>query len=210
VNKPPLKYFVEFNGSMYPSLHLFEYGKQREGYWGGDEMRDHTDELIDALEHVYGEQFTYVFLFDWSSGHAKYPPGALNVHVMQVNFNGKKENESNINPPTILDEDYVNPDNFPNNLPKLKKGDIQHMRFQENVPPPFYKPNLTPEAYVGKAKGMKQVLFERGLFVHGMTENGPKDGSNISKLKSPNCSFILGREVIFVIFSQSIIQSSLL
>ena len=71
---------------------------------------------------------------------------------------------------------------FPDNLPKVKKkkGDIQHMTFQENDPPPFYRPTIPPQQYVGQPKGMKQVLFERGLYVEGMTEKGPKDGSNVA------------------------------
>ena len=59
-------------------------------------------------------------MYDWSSGHAKYPPGALNVNVMQVNFGCKQERLAKLNPTTIV-QDYVYPDNFPENLPRLKK-----------------------------------------------------------------------------------------
>lgn len=69
---------------------------------------------------------------------------------------------------------------------KLRVGDTQHMAFEEGAPPPFYacealphtsqkkknsrgKEVVTHEAYVGKAKGMRQVLWERGLFVEGMS-----------------------------------------
>ena len=51
-NKGPLKYYTEHDGRIYPSLHLFEHGKDREGFWGGDDMRDHTDELIDILDEM--------------------------------------------------------------------------------------------------------------------------------------------------------------
>ena len=50
------------------------------------------------------------------------------------------------------------------------------MVFVENDPPPFYRPGLQADKYVGKPKGMKQVLFERGLYVAGMTEDG-KNGN---------------------------------
>ena len=33
---------------------------------------------------------------------------------------------------------------------------------------------------MGQPKGIKQVLFERGLYVEGMTEKGPKDGRNVA------------------------------
>ena len=52
------------------------------------------------------------------------------------------------------------------------------MVFQENDSPP---PNLARESYAGKCKGMKQVLYERGLYVQGMTKNGPKEGETYSK-----------------------------
>ena len=107
-----------------------------------------------------------LFMYDWSSGRTKYPSGALNVNVMQVNFGGKQERLAKLNPTTIV-QDYVYPDNFPENLPRLKKGDVQHMIFQENDPPPFYRPNLSKEQYVGQPKGMKQVLYEWGCLWMG-------------------------------------------
>lgn len=46
----------------------------------------------------------------------------------------------------------------------FKKGDVQHMIFQEGDGPPFYSPNLDPNKYVDKSKGIRQVLWERGLW----------------------------------------------
>lgn len=71
---------------------------------------------------------------------------------------------------------------------KLGVGDTQCMIFEEGAPPPFYACEALPatnkmretqpgktmvahEAYVGKAKGMRQVLWERGLYVDGMSAN---------------------------------------
>ena len=60
-----------------------------DGYWSGDDVLAHTDEFVDFLEfELPGYQF--VFVFDWSSGHAKYPAGAPNVHNMGVNYGGKQ------------------------------------------------------------------------------------------------------------------------
>ena len=56
--------------------------------------------------------------------------------------------------------------------------------FREGDPPPFYKPGLAPSEYVGKAKGMKQVLWERGLWVEGMlvdiAEDDPKGRDQVT------------------------------
>ena len=46
------------------------------GYWNGHLMIEHTDEFVDALEFKF-PGYLFVFLFDWSSGHAKYPKGAV-------------------------------------------------------------------------------------------------------------------------------------
>ena len=49
------------------------------------------------------------------------------------------------------------PPEFP--LTKLRTNMFQEMVFQEGDPPPFYKPNLQPEKYTNKAKGMRQVVY---------------------------------------------------
>ena len=54
-------------------------------------MREHAEELLNVLEFVYGDRLTFFIVYDWSSGHAKYPEGALNVNVMQAHFGRKQE-----------------------------------------------------------------------------------------------------------------------
>jgi len=62
--------------SVYFSYCLFEYGKNREGYWDAEKMLTQTDEVISVMELKYpGKQF--VFLYDWSSGHDKKPADAV-------------------------------------------------------------------------------------------------------------------------------------
>ena len=48
--KRRLKYFHEYEDGCFYGLHIFEYGKNREGYWDGDDMCEHTDEMADADE----------------------------------------------------------------------------------------------------------------------------------------------------------------
>ena len=61
---------------------------------------------------------------------------------------------------------------------RVKVGDIQYFEFREGDAAPWYKPGLSASEYVGKAKGMKQVLYERGLWKEGMlvdiAEDDPK------------------------------------
>ena len=151
-------------------------------------MVKHTDEALDRLEFKYpGYQFLPIF--DWSSGHAKYPAGAPNVHQMNVNYGGK---QGVFRHAQIL-EDFSYPLDFPQHLPRLQKGDLQPMVFQEGDHPPFYRPNLQPREYVGKAKGFKQVLFERGLFRDGMT----KDSTNGNCDDATSMQFVLSECIDF-------------
>ncbi|CAB1112352.1 unnamed protein product [Ectocarpus sp. CCAP 1310/34] len=57
--------------------------------------------------------------------------------------------------------------------PKLKKGAAQFLTFQAGEYP-FHEPGATDQ--VGKIKGLKQVLFERGLWIPGMSMTGAKKG----------------------------------
>ena len=78
---------------------------------------------------------------------------------------------------------------------KITVGETQQMIFQEDDPPPFYKVDaprkdivvqkwkakqskyvdVVVEGYEGKAKGMQQVLWERGLYITGMVKSVSAD-----------------------------------
>ena len=181
--KPEPTFYTTYQGRFYPSLYLFEFGKNRDGYWTGDDMLKHTAEFIDFLEFKL-PAYQFVFIFDWSSGHAKYPENAPNVKTMNSTFGGK---QPLFRPAQIL-EDFTYAEDFPANLPRLKTGMFQHMVFQPDDPAPFYKPNAQPQEYVGKAKGLKQVLFERGLYTPNMTLEGDNKNSD----DATSMTFVLG------------------
>ena len=65
--------------------------------------------------------------------------------------------------------------------PKLKKGAVQHLTFQQGEYP-FYEPGATD--HVGKIKGLKQILFERGLWIPGMSMLGGKKGQKPNRKMS--------------------------
>jgi hypothetical protein len=95
-------------------------------------------------------------------------------------------------------QDFVYPPNFP--LTKLRKDMFQAMVFQEGDPPPFYKPNLQPDKYVNKPKGMRQIAYERGLWRDGMTENGTNgnadDNSSLKYVLSECLDFKLQKTAL--------------
>ena len=174
--KPPCKYFTDHNGYYY-AFHAFEYGKARQGYWDGDKMIEQVDEIIDAFNHLHPEDQA-LFIFDHSSGHAKYPEDALNANNMNMKYGGTKGCNMRA---TTLEEDYLNSnieveeeldDGIWSEPRPYKKCDVQHMVFQERDDPPFYAPYLQPQEYVGKPKGIRQVLWERGLLKADMSLEG--------------------------------------
>jgi hypothetical protein len=186
VTKPEIKHFQQYKDIFF-SFHQFEYGKNREGYWDSEKMIEHSLELVHACKVKYPDD-ECVFYFDHSSGHAAFPEDALNVYNMNLNYGGKKGEEMG-SAETL--EDYDGPDRVgrETNLShqqrhdlygvendglegKMKKGTVQHMIFQENDWPPFYNHRATD--YVGKPKGIKQVLWERGLWKEEYTLDGKK------------------------------------
>ena len=75
---------------------------------------------------------------DWSSGHAKHLPGALNANNMNVSY-GKSQaapRESTIPSDPEKAKLFLGPYD-----PKLKPGDTQYFYFREGDAPPFYDPS---------------------------------------------------------------------
>ena len=114
-------------------------------------MLAQTLDVLSMLEYKFPGK-TFVFLFDWSSGHDKKPVDSVILGNMRLKWGGK---QPLMRPSTIL-EDYASPD--PDIYRILKKREPQHFIFQENDPPPFYE--LTAQDYVGKPKGVKQIAYK--------------------------------------------------
>jgi hypothetical protein len=128
---------------------------------------------------------------DHSQNHNKYRDGSLNATNMNTGFGGKQ--------PTVRDTKIVKRDGYLGAGPEgtLQVGQTQTGAFAEGDPAPIASPNA-PKAdekkwqddaktipdnakdgtqkvtagYIGKAKGLKQLVQERGLWVAGMTDDG--------------------------------------
>ena len=147
-------------------LQTFEFGKGSKGYWTAEHVVNQVGEIIDVLQFKFpGKKF--VFLFDWSSNHDKKAEDAVQLHKMGVKWGGK---QAAMRSTTVL-EDF-NPPPAHSGLPTLGISEgrerVHHLVFQEGDPPPFYERDA--EEYVGHAKGLKQVLYERGLWQRGMVK----------------------------------------
>ena len=83
------------------SYHLFNYGKNKEGYWDGEKMAIQTEEIISMFEFKFPGQ-KLVLLFDWSSGHDKKPLDSVILGNIRLNWGGKQP----LMRATVLLEDY--------------------------------------------------------------------------------------------------------
>lgn len=160
-----------------PAVRFLSYGKHKDG-WTYEHFAAQVEDILDMYETIYPNAQVLLEV-DWSSGHSKHREDALNVLSMSVNFGGKQS----IPHPSKMVEGCVKENAI------LKLGDLQYFYFRSAEerratgatdglpdPPPFYKPADLPAAeYIGKAKGKKQILFERGMWIAGMIEKVDDD-----------------------------------
>ena len=166
-----------------PAVRFLSYGKNKDGYWTYEHFASQVVDILDMYEALYpGVQI--LIEVDWSSGHAKHRKDALAVNAMAVTFGGRQSipHASKLVDGCVADG------------AKLKVGEMQYMYFRSVEerqaagevgedgqpvttpdPPPWYKPHLSPDEYVGQAKGKKQVAWERGMWKDGMIEKVDED-----------------------------------
>ena len=72
-----------------PGLRFLSYGKNKEGYWDYEMFEEQTVDFMDTFEALHSD-WQLEWEIDWSSGHAKYREGALNVNSMNIKYGGKQ------------------------------------------------------------------------------------------------------------------------
>eukprot|EP00733_Pompholyxophrys_punicea_P001221 Pompholyxophrys_punicea_v1_NODE_557_length_1654_cov_6.640195.p1 type:complete len:230 gc:universal NODE_557_length_1654_cov_6.640195:366-1055(+) len=80
---------IKYNLKSASARVIFEYGKNREGYWGNAHLREQMKNTI-ALHNVVFPNAQALFVFDNSSGHLAYAPDALVAERMNVNPGGQQ------------------------------------------------------------------------------------------------------------------------
>ena len=152
--------------SRHYTYQTFEFGKGSKGYWTAEHVVKQVAEITSVLEFKFPNK-KIVFIFDWSSNHDKKAQDAILLHKMGVKWGGKAPKMRS----TTVQEDFDAPPPR-SGLPTLGISDakqtVQHLVFQDGDPPPFY--NRDAKDYVGCAKGLKQILYERGLWRRNMVK----------------------------------------
>ena len=143
--KPPL--------TESPFIIKFEFGG-RNGYWTGNHMILQTEDCIDCLTTILGNQYEYVFLFDHSSGHAKKRVGGLNVTSMTKGFGGELLRNTKIE----QSDGYLGPFHDVNNPKMVQVGDEQQMVYSVGAHGDDGHFYLTPEKRDASRKSNEILL----------------------------------------------------
>lgn len=187
-----------------PGIRHLEYGANKEGYWGYDEIEKQVIDMLHCLETLYpGRQV--VFELDHSAGHGKHQVDGLSTSRLNASW-GRKQAKMRTGRGTLLTADDVGTGTFKIGRKdwRVYAGGVQQCQFTETCAPPhdFFDSGAEPPkydimedeeqedgttkrvvkvpGYIGKAKGMRQLLLERGLY---------NDGMNVAALKAAldNC-----------------------
>ena len=115
------------------------------------------------------------FLFDWSSCHDKMPPSSFNASkfLLDEGFQYTKAGEQK---PFLVGDMQLECEypNKPAGVVFHGAGfGMQRVKYEAGEKP-FFKPDAAKE-YAGLPKGVRQLVWERGLYTEGMTCDGGKD-----------------------------------
>jgi hypothetical protein len=156
-----------------PFVRQFEYGANSDGYWSYNHMVLQLEDCVDVLNHLYGSDYDYLFLFDHSSGHDKQQENGLNANKMTKNYGGAQRAMRSTH--IAQEQGYLGPFSR-----TLRVGDIQHMVFQEYEAGPFWMNAEEREAKrhdkvkegttstrTLRLEELKILLQEKGLLARG-------------------------------------------
>lgn len=146
-----------------PGVRFFQYGKNREGYWGFAQFQEQMVDVLDFLEALHPKH-QIVLEVDWSQGHAKKTPGGLYVTDMTLNVGGAgdKMRDTFITPGCLQSGERDG-----SGAARLNPEDWQHFEFRQGdaVNPGDENSTLVSQrGHIGKNKGLRQILWERGLW----------------------------------------------
>ena len=152
-----------------PSVQLFEYGKNKQGYWTYDHTVTQMEDVRDCVVVMYPE-WEISFIFDHSSGHTKGRQNGLNVNNMNVNWGG---NQNNLRQ-DVGRVEKITPGCLGKYNHQFENTDTQYFNFQEEDDGPFYiskENNLRTKRDTYKTqkvkhdrKILKKALSDRGIF----------------------------------------------
>jgi hypothetical protein len=143
-----LSHFDEEKGETIYATEIIKYGSTKgdDGWWNAEKMVEQTKKAIKIFNKAFPDDIA-VFAFDNSSGHACKAKDALVSARMNLGPGGK---QPTMRPTTLRD------------------GTDQSMVYQPGDCEWDDPTRPISAEMIGKAKGMKRVLQERGLWIDGL------------------------------------------
>jgi hypothetical protein len=135
---------------------LFRAGKNCEGYFDNQNIRDQAAKAMEILQKHYPDE-DHVFIFDNATTHRKRPEGALSALKMtkgpSANFMVEVNDLDNDGKPKYATDGKLLKKKIPMGNGKLPNGEEQALYF----------PNDPTHPHAGQFKGMTVILEERGF-----------------------------------------------
>jgi hypothetical protein len=135
---------------------LFHAGKNREGYFNNQNIRDQAAKAMEILRKHYPDE-DHILIFDNATTHLKHPEGALSALKMtkglSANFMVEVNDSDKDGKPQYASDGKILKKKIPIGNSKLPSG-------EEQV---FYYPNDPTHPHAGHFKGMAVILEERSF-----------------------------------------------
>ena len=139
-----------------PGVEFLKYGKSNEGYWDYEKFAAQVVDFIDVFDALHPD-WQLLIEVDWSSGHAKHNPGALDVNGMNVSYGGAQKTPRESHIPLEDDEAaaYLGP------YPAVIKWNGQVSR-PAATPPLTARARRPPPPLAAPPGGLRQIDHHEG------------------------------------------------
>ena len=158
-----------------PGGRYLEYGKNRDGYWGYEDIAKQVNDVIDMYETLRPDRQVVVEV-DWSSGHSKTQEDGLSVRKLNITIGRERKGAAFI-PKTIgrgiadggviLGPGCYNPDGVMHNCRPGGRQNFAFKRGDEVNPKEADGKYAEASSRFDVPKGVRQLLWERGFPIAG-------------------------------------------
>ena len=157
-----------------PGMVLFQYGKNKDGYWDGAMFQVQCIDIMNVLEVLY-PTMQILLEVDHSAGHLKEQSNGLMTNAMGLRWGGKTSAKRD----TVIEEGCLGETVPVGSGRQLKIGMVQRMIFVEGDEPPQFSPKALPHdrpmTEIEKAK----EIIRRQKKADSLQRNAEVDGEEV-------------------------------
>jgi len=149
-----------------PGIQYLRYGKNRDGYWDYEQFEHQAVAVLDAIEALHPNH-QVVLEVDWSQGHAKKSEGGLYVSDMNLKLGTTREGYTPMRNSLITHGCLKSGELDGTQTARIRVGDTQSFVFARGDavnPANANDEEVRAGNHIGHPKGIRQVLWERGLW----------------------------------------------